>query len=304
MQRSGGCAPLAVSAPRAMSRTHAAAGVAVEMTDPPRPKWGRVIARAVTALAVAPGDPHEVDRDGLVRRRGGLARGGRHLLGGRLCEVLEPGQQRRRQRQAEAGPPAAEALAEGGELRVQGVDRLTGADRIAVVDDPAGTERLDLLRSGGLQHDRLERELVDQRLNRVRRAHSPVGGRRRVAPGREDVDRVGSLSEPPDRLGRHQVGLARARPDAEHREPPGPLELARELELAQCHPVQTAQVEVVAARRDARPHRLQVDSVGGGVEQDIRITQSFRERVDVARVDARGGRLAGAVHLRHRAGLP
>ena len=47
MQRSGGWAPVAVSAPRANSRTHAAAGEAVETTDPPRPKWGRVIARAV-----------------------------------------------------------------------------------------------------------------------------------------------------------------------------------------------------------------------------------------------------------------
>ena len=47
MQRSGGWAPVAVSAPRANSRTHAAAGAAVETTDPPRPKWGRVIARAV-----------------------------------------------------------------------------------------------------------------------------------------------------------------------------------------------------------------------------------------------------------------
>ncbi len=48
MQRSGGSAPVAVSAPRANSRTHAAAGAAVDTTDPPRPKWGLVIARAVT----------------------------------------------------------------------------------------------------------------------------------------------------------------------------------------------------------------------------------------------------------------
>ncbi len=49
MQRSGGCAPVAVSAPRANRRTQAAAGAAVETTEPPRPKWGRVIARAVTS---------------------------------------------------------------------------------------------------------------------------------------------------------------------------------------------------------------------------------------------------------------
>ena len=47
MQRSGGWAQVAVSATRASSRTHAAAGDAVETTDPPRPKWGRVTARAV-----------------------------------------------------------------------------------------------------------------------------------------------------------------------------------------------------------------------------------------------------------------
>ena len=46
MQRSGGCTPVAIRAPRANSRTQAAAGVAVETTDPPRPKWGRVTARA------------------------------------------------------------------------------------------------------------------------------------------------------------------------------------------------------------------------------------------------------------------
>ena len=48
MQRSGGCAPVAVSTPRANRRTQAAAGAAVETTEPPSPKWGRVIARAMT----------------------------------------------------------------------------------------------------------------------------------------------------------------------------------------------------------------------------------------------------------------
>jgi hypothetical protein len=59
----------------------------------------------------------------------------------------------------------------------------------------------------------------------------------------------------------------------------------------------------VAPGLEARPHRLEVDPVGGGVQQDVGVFDGASQRVDVAGIDARRGRLAGAVLLGHRARL-
>jgi hypothetical protein len=72
-----------------------------------------------------------------------------------------------------------------------------------------------------------------------------------------------------DRECGHQVGLARARADAEQRQQARGLELPGELELLAGDVVETAQVEVVAARLEAGVHRGEVDPIGGGVDQRV-----------------------------------
>src|SRR5204862_1379908 len=88
----------------------------------------------------------EVNRDGPPRRRGRLARRAldpriqaRSLLrsasgGGEVCrELADALDDGRREREAEAPLPAAEAAREREHLRVQGVDRLRDADLLAEV---------------------------------------------------------------------------------------------------------------------------------------------------------------------------
>ncbi len=74
--------------------------------------------------------------------------------------------------------------AEADEFRVQRVDRLARADRVAEVDAAAVGQRLDLDGLAAAQNDRLQRQLVDERLERVRRPQPAVGGRRRVTAAR------------------------------------------------------------------------------------------------------------------------
>ena len=223
MQRSGGCAPVAVSTPRANRRTQAAAGAAVETTEPPSPKWGRVIARAMT---ISPSTARVTTRwietvsfDGDAASRAAAC----DFLRRRGRQSLESLEQRRRERQTEARALAAEALPERGQLGVERVDRLGGTDRIAVVDDSPGRERLDLDRLSVLEHDGPERQLVEQRLDRVRRPQPAVSvgarglGRRRTRrssrsprPGR----RAGRPPPPPSGWSCPGSSRSRARPAA------------------------------------------------------------------------------------------
>ena len=59
----------------------------------------------------------------------------------------------------------------------------------------------------------------------------------------------------------HQVRLAGRGAHAEQREPPGTLESVAQLELAEGHVVEAAEVDVVAARGEACLHRVEVDPV-------------------------------------------
>ena len=179
--------------------------------------------------STAAGD-HEVDRHGLVRRRG-------------APRARPPAPLPASHPRAAEGARAAPAPATGGSSRPgTRSSRRTSparsaacrssradADRIAVVDGAAGAERLDLDRVPVLEHHRFQRQLVDQRLDRVGRPEPAVVGGGGVAPGGADLDLVDPVGARPAAHGLrgHQIGLARARPDPEHREPPGPLELAR-----------------------------------------------------------------------------
>ena len=144
-QRSGGSAPRASIRPRASSRTAAAAGAPVETTPPPSPQLGHGFGHGAHPDPRPPAvSLDDVDRDGVGGGGGGLRRGPRLRSGGDAGQLAQPLEQGRRQRQAEARLPAAEALAERAQLGVQRVDRGRGPDRLAEVHGPAVAEGLDL----------------------------------------------------------------------------------------------------------------------------------------------------------------
>ena len=171
----------------------------------------------------------QVDRGGPRRLRHDRLGRGPDLLRRRVGQLAQALERCRGQREAEGALAAAEALAEGPQLGVQGVDRVGGPDRLAEVDLAAVAQRLDLGRLAVAQDDRGQRQLVEQRLQRV--GDREARGRVEVAAAGDDVDRLdvglaaALLAQLGDRPRRHQVRLAGARADPEHREPAGGGEL-------------------------------------------------------------------------------
>ena len=126
-----------------------------------------------------------------VRGRGcRLARGDGDLIRRRVGERPQPLEQRLGERQPEARVLAAEAVGERRELRVKREDRLGGSDRPAEVELAARRQRRNPRRLRRLDHNGLHRQLVEQRLDRVRRAEAIVGDGLVVAAGGSDLDRV------------------------------------------------------------------------------------------------------------------
>ena len=182
MQRSGGSAPRALMLPRASSRTAAAIGAAVETTPPPSPHsaCGSVTARIRT---VRPWPEASTMCTETVCGDGGWASRAAALTSssGAAAQLAQPLQQRpRRARAGSSHSRAAEALAEGAQLRVQRVDRLRAA-RSGRRSRPRRPELSGSIspRLAVAQHDRRQGELVDQGLQRVGKAESRRAGRGR-----------------------------------------------------------------------------------------------------------------------------
>ena len=205
MHRSGGSAPVA-SASRARAAARRPRSEPPSRRSTPRGRSGARDRTRRDDLSVDCARRHEMDRDGLLRRRRRLARRGRDLLGRRPGEPLQALEQR-------GGASDSRKLASGirssspnvAQLGVQRVDRLGPADRVAVVDASPAAERLDLDRAPVFEDDRGHRQLVDQRLDRVRRPEPPSAGAAEVAAGGADLDRV-------DRLGASPTGPRPRRP--------------------------------------------------------------------------------------------
>ncbi len=240
-------------------------------------------------LSCAGGD--DVDREGAARLRHRLGRRPPDLVGlgaGQLPQALEGG---RGEREPEAALAAAEALTEGEQLGVQRVDGPPCADRLAEVDLAAVGERLDLDRLAVAEDDRGEGELVEEGLERV--GNGEAGRRVEVPAGSDHVYAVGRAAELGNRASRHQVRLARARPDAEHCEQPGLLELAVQLELLRGDVVEAAEVEVVRPGPQAGPLRVKVDAIARRVDQGVDVGEQLVEAL--AGVRLRGARLAATL---------
>src|SRR5262249_26988264 len=88
-----------------------------------------------------------------------------------------------------------------------------------------------------------------------------------------------------------RLGVTGGGADSEQREQPGPLELLGELELTSGHVVEAAEIEVVAAGGERRPHRVEVDPVAGRVDKDAGAVQGGGEGAVGAGVNRRGGGL-------------
>ena len=184
MQRSGGTAPRASMLPRASSRTAAAAGAAVETTPPPRPQASlRLGERPNPHRPSAAVRLHQMHGQRPAQRAGQLHR--------RSAGSPPPGpavssrrvDSRSGDRESlKLACAATEAVAEGAQLGVQGVNRLGRPDRLAELDHPAGGERVDLLRRPVAEHHRPHGQLVEQRLERVGDAEAGRGVE--VAAGR------------------------------------------------------------------------------------------------------------------------
>ena len=192
MQRSGGCAPVALSDPRASSRTAAAAGAAVETTDPPMPEMRLAHAPAPGRSGrrprePSPGAPRPCASEGEAASR----EAGRDLLGARARELLEPLEQRpaSESRKLAFWQPKLSPNVASSECSV----KIVSAAPIgrAELDFAARRERRDPVGSRVADHDRLA--------SSARRAASgsrtaAAAGRPRAAPksrpaGR-DLDRV------------------------------------------------------------------------------------------------------------------
>jgi hypothetical protein len=63
-------------------------------------------------------------------------------------------------------------------------------------------------------------------------------------------------------------------------------------ELLPGHVVEAAEIDVVAARLEAGAHRIEVDPVGGRVDQDVDVGELLSETLPGVR--RTGGRLAAA----------
>ena len=173
---------------------------------------------------------------------------------------------------------------------------------------PPSVSGLDLLRRPVAEHHRPHGQLVEQRLERV--GDAEAGRRVEIAAGRRTRDRSTSTGR------RSQLSARSSTAAPSGSSCPAPsrcragraarrLESRAELELAAGHPVQAAEVEVVAARRQAGRHRVEVDPVAGRVDEHVAAlegaSEGSRSVGRSARVGERGARLAARREATRRA---
>ena len=164
---------------------------------------------------------------------------------------------------------------------------------------PPGVSGVDLAGLAVADDHGRHGDLVEQRLDGVGVARA-VGGIE-VAARSHHLHLLRGCAQRSGRRHTHHVRLARARPHAQQCQAVGLREALAKLQLLRGHPVQPTQVEVVAARGHRGFHRLQVDPVGGRVDQHLAALQR-RGHAGLARIDRPGACLAGAVALGRLAG--
>ena len=154
------------------------------------------------------------------------------------------------QRELEADVPRAEALGERRLLGVDRVDRRRRAGGRAELHGARIGQRIHELDLAVADDRRRHRELIEDRLDRVRR-HQRAGRRVGVAAGGADDDPLDVVPEELDGPRRHHIGLARRRAHPEHRQEAGLAEPLVEPELLPRHMEEAAQVDECAPAASA-----------------------------------------------------
>ena len=239
-------------------------------------------------------DRHEVDRHGLRRRGRGLAQ-----RPPRAPAAEAPASSWSRVSSAGASDSLKLAARQPklspkrGQLGVQRVDRLTLADRIAVVDRTAiGHRRRP--RPGARRGSAPARTSARRSASAARTG--AAAGRRSRRPGRDRPRRPRSSRSARPRASSSTpwraitLVLPGLEPIPSNRQQARLLELVAQPQLAPRRPVQPAEVEVVAAGGQARLHRLEVDAVRGRVDEHVAPSQPRRRASSTARASTSSAR--------------
>ena len=177
-------------------------------------------------------------------------------------------------------PAVAEGARERRDLRVQRrVHVLRALPEGVVLRE---RQRRDRAEAAAGEDDRRLHELVDYGRGGEPEGHGRVVARV-VGAAVVDADRIHALQAARGH-DRHQVRDPGCAAHAQHGQQARAAELRVERQLPPRHVEEPAQVDVVAARVERRPHHVEVQGVGRAVHQHADVRQLPREPLAVARV--------------------